>query len=123
MNRQYIQGLVGQKADLAFGAASMTTTERAKRVGEEAIELMQAGGVPLEEAMKLLIYVYGRPVGHINQEVGGVCVTLLALSYVMGYDLEWLEQQEVTRFLLKDISYWTERVKLKAAAGVAAYHE
>lgn len=119
--RSYVQGLIGQKAELAFGKASMEIPERAKRCGEEAIELMQAAGVSLEDAMKLLVYVYGRPKGEISQEVGGVCVTLLALAHAMGYDLEWLEQQEVTRFLLKDISYWKERVKAKAAAGVATY--
>jgi hypothetical protein len=50
--------------------------ERCDRFIEEALELCQAGDYPKDRAHALVDYVYGRPQGDINQEVGGVMVTL-----------------------------------------------
>lgn len=63
-----------------FGAViSSDQKERNYRFLEEALELAQACECSKEDALKLVDYVYGRPVGEDNQEVGGVMVTLAAL--------------------------------------------
>lgn len=53
--------------------------ERGHRFLEESLELVQALGGTREEALQLVDYVFGRPVGEPRQEVGGVMVTLAAL--------------------------------------------
>lgn len=53
--------------------------ERNYRFLEEALELVQALGCSKDDALKLVDYVYGRPLGEPKQEVGGVMVTLAAL--------------------------------------------
>ncbi len=43
-------------------------------------ELVQAVGTSREDALRLVEYVYTRPVGELRQEIGGVMVTLAALA-------------------------------------------
>lgn len=50
--------------------------ERNHRFIEEALELVQANGCTQSEAHQLVDYVYGRPVGELPQEVGGVMVKI-----------------------------------------------
>ena len=61
-------------------AAWETTQERAYRFLEEAVELFQAVGMTELDAIKIVDYVYKRPVGEISQEIGGTMITLLALA-------------------------------------------
>lgn len=53
--------------------------ERNHRFLEEALELVQSAGCTKEDAHSLVDYVFGREVGEIHQEIGGVMVTLSAL--------------------------------------------
>lgn len=53
--------------------------ERNYRFFEEATELVQACGMSKEDCYRLIEYVYARPKGDIEQEVGGVLVTLSGL--------------------------------------------
>lgn len=53
--------------------------ERNYRFFEEAIELVQASGMSKEQCLILIDYVYNRPDGQVEKEVGGVIVTLSAL--------------------------------------------
>jgi hypothetical protein len=71
--------------------------ERGFRFGEEAIELLQANGTTKEDVLKLVDYVYGRPIGFLPQEVGGVMVTLAALCEATGIPLEAAASQEIER--------------------------
>mgnify|MGYP001575296809 FL=1 len=71
--------------------------ERAFRFLEEALELVQAAGTTKEQALKLVDYVYGRPVGELPQEVGGVGVTLAAFCSAHGIDLLDAQYQELRR--------------------------
>lgn len=59
-------------------------TERNHRFLEEALELVQANGCTQSEARQLVDYVYGRPAGNPDQEVGGVMNTLAALCCASG---------------------------------------
>jgi len=75
--------------------------ERADRLIEEALELVQAVGYPEERVKALLQYVYSRPMGEPRQEVGGVMVTLAAFCWSYGIDLDEAAQTELARIWTK----------------------
>lgn len=70
---------------------------RGFRFTEEALELAQAVGVTREEALQLVDYVYGRPVGETAQEVGGVMITLAGLCTAKSVDMEDAAMVELHR--------------------------
>ena len=73
-------------------------SERSFRFIEEALELAQATGLTKEEVLRVVDYVYSRPVGEPKQEVGGVMVTLAILCSAADIDLEdasWLEFKRI----------------------------
>ncbi len=81
-----------------FGAKTgADKIERNHRFLEEALELVQAGGCTANEAHQLVDYVYGRPVGDLRQEVGGVMNTLAALCNAHFVDLEAAAEDELRR--------------------------
>lgn len=64
--------------DVCFGSViKADVVERCDRFIEEALEFVQAAGYSAERAHALVDYTFGRPQGEINQEVGGVMVTLI----------------------------------------------
>jgi hypothetical protein len=72
--------------------------ERNHRFLEEALELVQACSCTASEAHQLVDYVYGRPVGELHQEVGGVMVTLAALCLANDADMHaagWVELDRI----------------------------
>lgn len=71
--------------------------ERAYRFLEEALELAQALGVSKRDVLKLVDYVYGRPVGNPKQEVGGVMTTLGVLCEVNDIDMNLEAEKELER--------------------------
>ena len=81
--------------------------ERNHRFLEEALELVQAGGATREEVQLLVDYVYGRPVGEVAQEVGGVMITLAALCLAHKLDLHQCADIELARV-------WTLVDKIRA---------
>lgn len=81
-----------------FGKEIATDSqERAFRFIEEALELAQAIGVTENEATQVLKYVYRRPTGEREQEIGGVMVTLAALCYAIDVDFEAVSVKELMR--------------------------
>jgi hypothetical protein len=78
-------------------AASLDRNERTHRFLEEALELSQANGCSRDEALALVNYVYGRPVGQPELEVGGVMVTLAGLCGAFGIDMEAAGEAELKR--------------------------
>lgn len=74
--------------------------ERNYRFFEESIELVQSLGCSKEDALKLIDYVYDRPVGYPKQEVGGVMVTLSALCTAANIDLLQSANTELNRIWL-----------------------
>lgn len=81
--------------------------ERNHRFLEEALELVQACGCTQSEAQQLVDYVYGRDQGDINQEVGGVMITLAALCIANGFDMHNAGETELARI-------WTMVEKIRA---------
>lgn len=71
--------------------------ERAYRMLEEAFELAQACGCTEEDAHKLAAYVFSRPSGGRQEEVGGVMVTVAALCGVIGVDMAAAAETELDR--------------------------
>lgn len=83
------QDRVGSWVGECFPAAAQDdVTERTHRFLEEALELVQASGCTKEEARLMIDYVFDRPVGAQDQEVGGVMVTL-DLSRICSAPLTW----------------------------------
>lgn len=78
-------------------------TERNHRFLEEALELVQATGCGADEAHKLVDYVYGRPVGETQQEIGGVMVTLAALCGALGIKMQKCGDHEIERVMDPEI--------------------
>jgi hypothetical protein len=86
-------------------------TERNHRFLEEALELVQAKGCTVSEARQLVEYVFARPAGDPNQEVGGVLVTLAALCEPSGIDMVQAGEAELARVWTK-----VEAIRAKQAA-------
>lgn len=81
-----------------FGEAiAMDKTERNHRFLEEALELVQALNCTASEAHQLVDYVFGRPVGEVRQELGGVMVTLAALCNANDLDRDIVGEHELER--------------------------
>lgn len=86
-------------------------TERNHRFLEEALELVQATGATKSESHQLVDYVFNRDIGEVNQELGGVMVTLAALSNAIGLRMEKAADTEVQRLWGK-----IEKIRAKQAA-------
>ena len=85
--------------------------ERNHRFLEEALETVQSGGCTKSEAHQLVEYVYGRPVGEMPQEIGGVKNTLAALCLAYGLDMDECGEIELTRCWAK-----SDQIRSKHAA-------
>ncbi len=72
-------------------------SERTHRFLEEALELAQANGCSQTDAIALVEYVFGRPKGQADQEVGGVMVTLASLCSATGLNMDEAGQRELDR--------------------------
>lgn len=71
--------------------------ERTHRFLEEALELAQANGCSRSDAVALVDYVFGRPQGEPDQEVGGVMVTLASLCSASGINMDEAGTRELER--------------------------
>ena len=106
--RDLFQLRVGAWVYECFGTdAAEDSLEHADRFIEEALELSQT--VPdftADRAHALVDYVFSRPVGGADQEVGGVMVTLAALCNALGIDMYCAGSSEVRRV-------WVEIEKIR----------
>lgn len=119
-NRDF-QGIVANWVRNALGGESLFDVhERCMRFGEEAIELIQAAEeVSREEMHKLVDYVYDRPAGKVEQELGGTMITLKALASSLGCNAENELKNELHRILDPEVTKKIQKKqKEKAAAGV-----
>jgi len=72
-------------------------SERTHRFLEEALELAQASGCSRLDAIALVDYVFSRPQGTPDQEVGGVMVTLASLCSASGINMDQAGANELDR--------------------------
>jgi len=105
----------------AFGTdQAASIQQRGVRLLEEAVEVYQACGCDPAMAHKLVDYVFSRPPGTIQQELGGVGVTVLALANAAGISADKAESDEVARVLSKPLAHFTARNQAKNDAGFRA---
>jgi hypothetical protein len=64
---------------------------------EEALELAQANVSSYDDAHALVEYVFGRPPGQPEQEVGGVMVTLASLCSASEINMDEAGDRELER--------------------------
>jgi NTP pyrophosphatase (non-canonical NTP hydrolase) len=103
----------------SFGEIARNRDERAARLAEEAMEVAQAEGVPLETLKRIADRIYSRPMGELGQEVGGLGITLYALAANCGLDLFDEIEREWKRVLSKPRDWWRRKHAEKVAAGTA----
>ena len=97
-NMAKYQGRVIGWLEQCFGVdIAKDKTERSYRFIEEALELVQATGTTKEEVLQLVDYVYGRPVGEVFQEVGGVMTTLPSLCHAWDIQMANAAETELAR--------------------------
>ncbi|WP_200826689.1 hypothetical protein [Marinobacterium lutimaris] len=94
---------------------SADVTERNHRFLEEALELVQSKGCTASEAHQLVDYVFNRPIGEPDQEVGGVRVTLAALCTAAGLDENECAETELNRI-------WTKIPEISAKQAAKPKH-
>lgn len=97
-----------------------TLKQRALRMLEEAIELYQACGLESAQAHCLVDYVFGRPIGNIPQELGGLGVCVLALAERACLSADDCEMEEIERVLSKPIEHFQKRNQTKNDLGFKA---
>ena len=98
---------MSQTQKLAFGVGSiafgqeamMDSRERLLRFFEEAVELVRAGGLTLNDVQNVVTYEFSRDIGVVTQEIAGTAVTLYAVASAFGVDLEEVAGNECHRVL------------------------
>lgn len=118
------QRRVAEWCAAAFGADhAASIPQRGIRLLEEAIEAYQACGCTEEMAHRLVKHVFANEPGKLNQEIGGVSVTMLALAEAANLSAEVEEIREVERVLAKPLEHFAKRNAAKNAAGFNVAHE
>jgi len=120
-HRPFRQAVVFRWVRDTFGRISDDRDERARRVLEEAIELVQAAGLSQRDASAMVAHVYSRPPGDVRQEVGGLGITLLAFAHHREINADAEEVNEFLRVIDTPVSFFRKRQNAKAAAGIAGY--
>lgn len=92
---------------------------RALRLGEEAVELMQACSIPKEKVVELVNIVYSRPAGTPEQELGGVAMTAEIMAAASGISLSTYFEIELLRVLAKSPKEFTKRNEDKIMLGLS----
>ena len=87
--------------------------QRMQRFLEEALEWFQAEDMTKDDALALVDYVFSRPKGDPEQEVGGVHITVLAACHKLGYDYEACGYTEFNRI---NTPHMIEKIRQKQDA-------
>lgn len=119
MKHAVIAKLVLHWAKSVFGDVAMDPTERALRMMEEAAEVAQGVGVPLDIIQRTVARTYQRPVDDPAKEIGGLLVTVYALCGRLQLDPEFLLDTEVERILSKDPQLWRDKHNMKVKDGTS----
>lgn len=109
------QTVAGRWMQETFGDLLSVTKKSVRnfRFFEEATELIQAGGMTREQAHELVDYVFNRPVGDLQQEVGGTMLTLTALCATNGVELAYAAYAEIERTHQPEVR---EKIRRKQAS-------
>lgn len=107
------QGVAKWMEECFVASLYSNMTERGDRFLEEVLEMLQAHGYPFERISTLADYVYKRPVGDPEQEVGGVMITLAGFCYIAGHDMQALGDRELERINQPEVK---AKIQAKQAA-------
>lgn len=119
--RDWRQKTVSEWCARAFGRDHASSVpQRGIRLLEEAIEAYQACGCDPAMAHKLVDFVFSRPPGALNQELGGIGITLLALATAAGLSADTEEAREWRRVRSKSLAHFSARNEAKNGAGFLA---
>ena len=98
MSRKTFQHRVDEWVQACFSpCVRADCRDRTHRFLEEALELAQANGCSRQDAEALLHYVYSRPRGNPELEVGAVVVTLAGLCTAKNIDMDKAADEELER--------------------------
>ncbi len=103
----------------SFGPIAQNIDERAARIAEEAIEIAQVEGVPLDTIKRIADRVYSRPPGERWQEIGGTMIGILSYAEIVGLSVVECTRREFDRVLSKPREWWQKKHAEKVAAGTA----
>ncbi len=123
--RDYRQTRVSEWCADAFGADHASNVEqRGLRLVEEAIEAAQAAKCDPTTLHKLIDYIYAKPPGELQRELGGIGLCVLAMANAAGFSANAAEINEINRVLAKPLSFFADRNRVKNEAGfVAGYQQ
>ena len=102
-----------------FGPVARNRDERAARCVEEAVEIAQCEGVSEKVLHRIVDRVYSRSVGLVQQEIGGLAITLDALAENLWIDVQDMANREFERVLSLPQDHFARKHSEKAADGVA----
>lgn len=118
------QRLVAEWCRAAFGGdQAASVPQRALRLLEESVEAFQVacGQYAVEGASNLahglIDHVFSRPEGALDQELGGIGVTVLALAETAGLDADICEVREIRRVMGKPLAHFASRNAAKNELG------
>lgn len=121
MTSSALQTIVHDWGVRAFGREHMANLPiRGLRCAEEAIELAQVLCIPKEQLHQLIDAVYSKPKGKLDQEIGGVLVTITAICVELGSTTDEYLLKETLRVLQYPVEYYKARNKAKIDAGFTA---
>lgn len=113
------QFLIYSWAKLNFGSVASKREERLLRVLEEALELVQAGGIDKEKVLQFADVVYAEPKGLVKEELSDLQLNLYALAEHYYEPLDLLSKQKFARCLERDREYWQGRQERKYLNGMS----
>jgi NTP pyrophosphatase (non-canonical NTP hydrolase) len=116
------QALVDRLLVNRFGeTVAHDVKERALRLLEEALEVAQACGVHKMQVERLTHYTFGREVGELSDEIGGVSTTLLSLCQATNHFAESEEINGIQKFSEIDVRSIRAKWLRKQHVGITAF--
>lgn len=103
----------------AFGTSGSTPKERAARAVEEVIELAQYEGLNLSDVYRIAYRVYSRPVGELDDELGGSLLCLLAYAAAVERDPESAAHRTFEKIVAAPRVKWQRKLLAKIEAGTS----
>lgn len=119
MKHSVIAKLILHWCKSTFGEVAMDPHERALRMIEEAAEVAQGIGVPLDILQRTVTRTYQRPADDPKKEIGGLLVTVYGLCARLEIDPQEALEIEVERILNKDPQFLRDKHNLKVKDGTS----
>jgi hypothetical protein len=103
-----------------LGPVVLSRKERLRRFAEEALELLHAEAMPLEELDRIMWRVWTRPPGGTLKEIGQAQACLETFAESIGESSDKLAQLEFERMQTVSKEEWQKRHAAKVKLGIAS---